>query len=48
MLIKKLPQFKSGVDPKDAFVGTLHINESFTQLEKEYKQNVIDYFLNEY
>ena len=38
MLLKKLPQFKSGVDPKDAFVGTLHINESFTQLEKAYKQ----------
>ena len=38
MLLKKLPKFKSGVDAKDAFVGTLHINESFTQLEKAYKQ----------
>lgn len=38
MLLKKLPIFKSGVDPKDAFIGTLHINESFTQLEKAYKQ----------
>jgi phytoene dehydrogenase-like protein len=38
MLLKKLPQFKSGVDPRDAFVGTLHINESFKQLEKAYKQ----------
>ena len=38
MLLKKMPKFKSGIDAKDAFVGTLHINESFTQLEKAYKQ----------
>ena len=38
MLLKKMPKFKSGIDAKDAFVGTLHINESFAQLEKAYKQ----------
>ena len=32
MLVKRLPEFKSGVNPKDAFAGTLHINESFSQL----------------
>jgi len=38
MLLKKLPKFKSGVNPSDAFSGTLHINESFTQLENAYNQ----------
>lgn len=38
MLLARLPKFKSGVDAKDAFVGTLHINETFSQLEKAYNQ----------
>lgn len=38
MLLERLPKFKSGVDAQDAFVGTLHINESFSQLEKAYAQ----------
>ena len=38
MLLKSLPKFKSGVSASDAFVGTLHINESFTQLERAYQQ----------
>ena len=38
MVLKSLPKFKSGIDAKDAFVGTLHINESFNQLEKAYQQ----------
>jgi len=38
MLLKKLPEFKSGINPKDAFVGTLHINESFSQLQKAYNE----------
>jgi len=38
MLLKKLPRFKSGVAASDAFMGTLHINESFTQLERAYQQ----------
>lgn len=38
MLLKQLPRLKSGADPRDAFAGTFHINESFTQLEKAYEQ----------
>ena len=38
MVLKSLPKFKSGIDARDAFVGTLHINESFNQLEKAYQQ----------
>lgn len=38
MLLKRLPQLKSGVDPKLAFAGTLHINESFSELERAYDQ----------
>lgn len=38
MLVTKLPEFKSGVNPADAFSGTLHINESFSQLEKAYQE----------
>ena len=38
MLLKSLPRFKSGVSASDAFVGTLHINEGFTQLERAYQQ----------
>jgi phytoene dehydrogenase-like protein len=38
MLVKRLPRLKSGMDPCDAFAGTLHINESFAQLESAYQQ----------
>jgi len=38
ILLKKLPRFKSGVAASDAFMGTLHVNESFTQLERAYQQ----------
>lgn len=38
LLLEKLPKFKSKVSAHDAFVGTLHINESFSQLEKAYRQ----------
>lgn len=38
MLVKKLPAFKSGINPKNAFAGTLHINESFSQLELAYQE----------
>jgi phytoene dehydrogenase-like protein len=38
MLLKQLPRLKSGVDPRDAFAGTLHINERFEQLEIAYQQ----------
>ena len=33
ILLKRLPKLKSGVDPRRAFAGTFHANESFTQFE---------------
>jgi phytoene dehydrogenase-like protein len=38
ILLKRLPQLKSGVDPRLAFAGTFHANESFTQCEQTYTQ----------
>jgi len=38
ILLKRLPQLKSGIDPKLAFAGTFHANESFSQLETSYRQ----------
>jgi phytoene dehydrogenase-like protein len=40
ILLKRLPQLKSGADPKLAFAGTFHANESFTQCESTYSQAV--------
>ncbi len=37
MLLKALPRLKSGADPKKAFSGTFHINESYDQLESAYQ-----------
>jgi len=36
MLLRNLPQLKSGADPQKAFSGTFHINESYTELEDAY------------
>ena len=36
LLLERLPRLKDGVDPKAAFGGTFHINESFEQLESAY------------
>ena len=41
MLLKRLPKLKSGIDPKLAFAGTLHLNESFKELERAYDQAAI-------
>lgn len=37
MLLSRLPQLKSGVDPKLAFAGTFHVNEAYSQLETAYQ-----------
>ena len=37
MLLSRLPRLKSGIDPKLAFAGTFHINESYSQLETAYQ-----------
>jgi len=39
MVLARLPRFRSGIDPKVALAGTLHINESFTQLERAYMES---------
>ena len=36
ILLKRLPELKSGIDPRLAFAGTFHANESFSQLEETY------------
>ncbi len=36
MLLTRLPRLKSGMDPRLAFAGTFHANESFTQFEAAY------------
>ena len=36
ILLKRLPQLKSGIDPRLAFAGTFHANESFSQLEETF------------
>ncbi len=44
MLLKKLPELKSGVDPKLAFGGTFHINERLSDLDNAFnvaKQNLL-------
>lgn len=37
MLLKELPRLKSGFDPKKAFAGTFHIDESAIQLESAFQ-----------
>lgn len=34
MVLKRLPELRSGIDPKQAFAGTFHIDESYSQLEQ--------------
>ncbi|WP_369375196.1 phytoene desaturase family protein [Promicromonospora sp. Populi] len=38
MLLKRLPRLRDDVDPVAAFSGTLHVNESLTQLQDAYAQ----------
>ena len=37
ILLKRLPALKSGIDPRLAFAGTFHANESFSQLEQAFQ-----------
>jgi phytoene dehydrogenase-like protein len=37
ILLKRLPKLKSGIDPRLAFAGTFHANESFSQFEQTFK-----------
>ncbi len=38
MLLSRLPRLKSGVNPRLAFAGTFHVNESYSQLEAAYSR----------
>ena len=38
MVLNRLPRLKSGTDPKKAFAGTFHIDESYSQLERAYEE----------
>ena len=38
ILLKRLPKLKSGIDPRLAFAGTFHANESFTQCESVFTE----------
>jgi len=38
ILLKRLPQLKSGIEPRLAFAGTFHANESFTQCESVFAE----------
>lgn len=38
MLLSRLPRLKSGIDPRLAFAGTFHVNESFSQLQTAYSR----------
>ncbi|MGJ9414349.1 phytoene desaturase family protein [Aeromicrobium sp. CF4.19] len=33
LLVSRLPRLRSGVDPREAFAGTFHVNESMSELE---------------
>ncbi|MFD1145753.1 phytoene desaturase family protein [Saccharothrix hoggarensis] len=39
MLLERLPRFRSGVDARVAFAGTLHLDESYGQLEAAYRES---------
>ncbi len=36
MLLDRLPRLKSGLDPRTAFAGTMHLNEELSELEAAY------------
>jgi phytoene dehydrogenase-like protein len=38
MVLTRLPRLKSGIDPKRAFAGTFHFDESYHQLQKAFRQ----------
>jgi len=38
LLLKKLPRLKSGHDPRQAFAGTFHINESLSEVRTAFAQ----------
>jgi phytoene dehydrogenase-like protein len=40
ILLDRLPRLRSGVDPRQAFAGTFHLDESYVELETAYRASV--------
>ncbi len=40
VLLSRLPRLRSGIDPRVAFAGTFHLDESYVDLEKAYAASV--------
>jgi phytoene dehydrogenase-like protein len=40
VLLSRLPRLRSGVDPRQAFAGTFHLDESYSELENAYDTSV--------
>jgi phytoene dehydrogenase-like protein len=38
LLLRRLPRLRCDVDPRDAFAGTLHVDEGYAQLELAFRQ----------
>lgn len=38
IVLRRLPQFRSGIDPATGFAGTLHLNQGYAQLEHAYAE----------
>jgi phytoene dehydrogenase-like protein len=40
LLLTRLPKLRTGVDPEQAFAGTFHLDESYTELETAYQASL--------
>lgn len=40
ILLTRLPKLRTGVDPRQAFAGTFHLDESYTELETAYQASL--------
>ncbi len=38
MVLRRLPRLRSGRDPREAFAGTFHVDESYTELETAFRE----------
>jgi phytoene dehydrogenase-like protein len=42
IVLRRLPAFRSGIDPATGFAGTLHLNQGYARLEEAYAEAVAD------
>jgi phytoene dehydrogenase-like protein len=40
LVLRRLPRFASGIEPETGFAGTLHLNQTYPQLQRAYDQAV--------